>query len=148
MDRIEIVTSAFSSIEANDFATVEKFIHKDYLLTGAVPNPMGKKEVLTMLKSLKAGFPDLRFNLSGLQEQTGQVHGSFRITGTHTKALELGFLGMPSQPATRIKLQLPDEKMTVSFLGERISDLQVEPVEGGGLVGLLNQIGVALAAPV
>ncbi len=46
------------------------------------------------------------------------------------------------------KLKLPEEKMSVSFMGERISDLKVEPTEGGGLMGLLSRIGVTLAAPV
>lgn len=147
MDRIQIAKDAFSAIESGDFAALEKLLHEDYQLTGPVPNPMGKRELVNMLKSIKAGLPDFALNPTDLKESIGQVTGIMHVAGTHSQTLDLSFMGAPPQGATGKKVTLPDEPFAVDFTGDRISRFYVEPVEGGGVSGMLNQIGVSVAAP-
>lgn len=148
MTHIQIVKDSFSAIEAGDFATLEKLLHKDYQLSGPVPNPVGRKDLVTMLKSLKGGLPDFAFNLSDLKETKGQVSGILHVTGTHSQTLDLSFMGAPPQPPTGKMVKMPDEPFTADFIGDRLSKLNVEPVEGGGMPGLLNQVGVSIETPV
>ena len=147
MEHIQIVKAAYSAIEAGDFDTVEGLLHENYQLTGPVSQSMGKEDVLKLLKALKAALPDFAFSLSDLKETDEQVSGIQHVTGTHSHTLDLSFMGVPTQTATGKKVKLPDEPFKVEFMGNQISKLHFEPVEGGGVPGLLTQIGATVEAP-
>jgi hypothetical protein len=52
--------------------------------------------------------------------------------------------GMPPIPATNKKNSLPEERLEFTFVGEKITSLTSDNVPGGGIPGVLQQIGIPL----
>ncbi len=67
-----------------------------------------------------------------------------QITGTHTRDLVLPVPGMPPIPATGKRVSLPEEHITFTFKGDTLASLTSDNVPGGGIPGLLAQIGVPM----
>jgi hypothetical protein len=122
-------------------------LDEGWALIRPVPQPMPRADVVKMLKGFKDGLPDFACHLSNVSETAGQITGTMKVTGTHTKTLDLSFLGIPPQPATGKEVQMPAEPIKVDFMGDKLSQLYVQSVEGGGVMGLLNQIGASIEAP-
>src|SRR5207248_6764420 len=94
--------------------------------------------------AFQRAFPDWKFNLHEAEEQGDIVTGAVQITGTHTQDLVLP--GMPPIPATHKKVSLPEEHLVFTFKGDRIASLASDNVPGGGVAGVLQQIGVPIPA--
>ena len=69
-----------------------------------------------------------------------------QITGKQSGLLDLSFMGLPSVPATGTKVKLPEEPVTATIRDGKVYRFEVESVEGGGMEGLLKQIGVSIPA--
>ncbi len=87
-------------------------------------------------------FPDWSFNLGSLEEQGDKVLATVHITGTHTRDLLVP--GLPPVPATNKRVSLPEEHLEFTFHGDKIASLSSDNVPGGGVPGVLQQIGVPL----
>jgi hypothetical protein len=68
------------------------------------------------------------------------------FTGTHTGGLDLTFMGIPVQPPTGRRVALPEEPVEAYFRDGRMVREVVMKVPGGGLEGVLQQIGAAIPA--
>src|SRR4051812_166477 len=147
MKGVKIFKECVTLLENRDFKKLSKHISDDFRFSGAVPNPIGKQEWIDFLKALTKGLPDFSLNLSDadsrVEEQSGKVYARYHITGTHSGPLDLPFLGI-SAPATGKKVSLPQERMTVHFDGDKIREMHVDPSPGGGMEGLLQQLGIAV----
>ena len=51
-------------------------------------------------------------------------------------------LGIPTVAATGKALSLPQEQMTATFAGGKMTSLVGTPVDGGGVMGILGQLGI------
>jgi hypothetical protein len=51
---------------------------------------------------------------------------------------------MPTIPATNKKVSLPEEHLIFTFEGDKVASLTSDNVPGGGVPGVLQQIGVPL----
>ena len=67
---------------------------------------------------------------------------AWQLSGTHQAELDLSPLGLPNVPATGKSFQLPLETATISFNGEKITSVRTTEVAGGGVMGILSQLGV------
>src|SRR6266566_227099 len=74
-------------------------------------------------------------------EHGDTVTAAVQITGTHTRKLVVPMPGMPLIPPTGKKIALPEEHMTFTFKGDKIASLASDNVPGGGVLGVLAQIG-------
>jgi predicted ester cyclase len=139
------ITDAFSAaLESRDFEKAGSYLSDDFVFTGPVPQPVGKQEFLAIQRAVEDAFPDWSFNVHDVQEQGEKVTGAVKITGTHTRDLALPMPGIPVIPATGKKLSMPEEHLEFNFKGEKIASLTSDNVPGGGLPGVLAQIGVQL----
>jgi hypothetical protein len=68
----------------------------------------------------------------------------FQITGTQTGELNLPLPGFQKLAATGKHVSLPKEPTTVTVKDGKISRLESTVVPGGGVSGVLAQLGVAL----
>ena len=68
----------------------------------------------------------------------------FQITGTQTGELNLPLPGVPKIPASGKHVSLPKEKNTVTVKNGKISRFEAEVVPGGGVMGILAQLGVPI----
>jgi hypothetical protein len=72
------------------------------------------------------------------------VVAAVQITGTQTRDLILPIPGMPTIPATNKNVPLPGEHLEFTFMGDKIASLASDNVTGGGVPGVLQQLGVPL----
>ncbi|MDR3669100.1 MAG: ester cyclase [Ignavibacteriaceae bacterium] len=144
MENSKIVEDVLSSIERNDFAKAESYISKDMKVTGVVPQPLGADEFIGTMKALVAGIPNWKFNYRIGSESKNIVETKLRITGTHTREIPSPMPGVKNIAATNKTISMPEEKVTFTLNNNKIVNLKVEKVEGGGIPGLFKLLGVEL----
>jgi len=146
MTAIEMASKLFHDIEAKDTTAAAKLLTDDFTFSGPVPQPISGREWLAMQEGLSVAFPDWKFNAADLREEGGKVLVAVRITGTHKGELDLSSLGMPNVPATGKSIKLPREEITLTVSNGKFSSLNTQPIDGGGVMGVLSQLGVKVPA--
>jgi hypothetical protein len=89
-------------------------------------------------------MPDFSYNLAEIHREGRDVGAIIQIIGTHTRDLALSVLGLPPVQATGIAVTLPQVSAVFQVEEGKVLGMQVETVPGGGLTGLLQQIGTEL----
>ena len=141
MDRIETVKAFATTLEARDFEKAASYLSDDFVLSGPTPQPVSKQEFIAVQSAFQNAFPDWSFNSHNEVEHGDTVTAAVNVTGTHTHELVVPMPGMPPIPPTGKKIALPEEHMTFTFKGEKIARLSSDNVPGGGVMGVLAQIG-------
>lgn len=142
MKPLDVVKKAFTDIEkgALDRATYTG----DLIFSGPVPKPIGRDEYVTLLKNLVGGIPDWNFHARDYTESGDTVKLTIAITGTHTRTLPALMPGMQPLAATKRDIMLPEEHLSVKVRGDQICEIVADIIPGGGVMGLLTQLGVQL----
>ncbi|HLG66074.1 MAG TPA: hypothetical protein VKY19_29420 [Ktedonosporobacter sp.] len=89
-------------------------------------------------------MPDFSYNLDQVQQQGSKVTALIQITGTHTGNLSLPLFGLRSTQPTGIAIVQPQVPCEFQVDAGKVVGARVEQVPGGGLSGLLQQIGAEL----
>ncbi len=144
MDAISVLQSACAAFEAGDEVRAGSLMTDDFTFNGPLPEPIGKEAYVAFQAMLIRALPDWKFNLQNLTIQGNTVIGASLITGTHTATLQPIQPGMPALPPTGIKVTLPVEPIKATMRGDKIARFEVTPVPGGGVPGLLAQIGIQM----
>src|SRR5947209_245276 len=144
MNKTETVKAFSSALESKDFDKAASYLSDDFTLSGPTPQPVGKNEFIAIQSAFIYAFPDWAFNLSHMEEQGEKVLATVQITGTHGQPLVVP--GMPPIPATNKKVSLPEEHLVFTFKDDQIASLSSDEVPGGGVPGVLQQIGVQMPA--
>jgi hypothetical protein len=105
---------------------------------------VGKPEFLAIQSAMQAGIPDWKVNASDFKENGDKVSVVFQITGTQTAELKLPMPGMPPIPPTGKRVSLPKEPTTFTVKDGKVTRIESAGVPGGGVMGLLAQLGVPL----
>jgi hypothetical protein len=71
---------------------------------------------------------------------------SAELKGTHSGVLDLSPLGLGVTPATDKSFAMPREHGKVTIKHSKVASWVVEPTEGGGVLGILDQLGIAVPA--
>jgi len=142
MSAMDVVKEGLAATEAGDFGKLENLVADDFSMSGPIPMPVGKREFIGLMMAMVKAMPDWKFNASDLKENGDQVAVALRITGTHTGELQLPMPGMPAIPATGLKVSLPSEPSTFTVRDGKLTKLEVASIEGGGVMGILSQLGV------
>ena len=146
MSASEMASTLLKSIEAGEMVAAAKLMSDGFMFSGPVPQPISGTEWLAMHEKLHAAFPDWRFNLSDLHEHGSEIHATIQISGTNKGSLDLSSIGMPTIPATGKSIKLPREELTFTSENGKLASLSVAPVAGGGVMGILGQLGVKVPA--
>lgn len=144
MDAIDTVKTFMTALQAGDLELAAHYMPDDFSMSGWTAQPVGKGEFLAMQSELLAAMPDLSYHLQDLQEERDSVTGLMSLSGTHTQDLALPTFGVPLIPATGIEVELPQVHVEYTLDNAKVKAMQVEAVRGGGLTGLLQQIGTEL----
>lgn len=144
MDNIEIAKKLSEAFEARDLASLQALLADDFAAKGPTVE-LTKAQTLGYLKVLFTAFPDHRFGLTDFRQDGEDVQCTSHESGTHTGMLDLSPFGIPvSLPATGKGFRLPSSTLTVRVANEKIIYFGEESVPGGGLAGILEQLGVKL----
>lgn len=144
MSGIDVVKAGLAAVEANDFNKFAGMLSDDMMFAGPVPKPLGKREFIAVQSALVAAMPDWKFNGADFKEDGDLVHVVLQITGTQTAELKPPMPTMPPVPATGKHVALPKEPATFTVRNGKITRLETESVPGGGVMGVLSQLGVPL----
>jgi predicted ester cyclase len=131
-------------ISGGDLQKAGEYMADDFVFAGATPQPLGKDAVLGFWAGVRQAFPDFDHNVEDLVERDGKLYGTVAVSGTHLG--DLNVPGLPTIPPTGKKVQLPRERIELSYRGDLFTEWLVEEVPNGGIKGILSQIGVAVPA--
>lgn len=144
MNIVDIVKGFMGALEAGDFDAVRRNLDNNFFFGGWTPETLDKGQFLELMQGLKAGIPDLAFHVHNLTEieSTNAVQGTMQVTGTQTRPIDLSALRIPVVQATGKSISLSSENVVFTVENNLITRMTVTPEAGGGLKGLLQQVGV------
>jgi hypothetical protein len=144
MDGIEIVKSAYATIEAGKLSKFADMLTEDLVFSGPVPEPIGKREYVGLITALVAAIPDWKFNGKDFKQIGDKVTVTVQVTGTQTGELKIPLPGFPKVPATRKRISLDKQPTTFTIKSNKICRIEAEPSARTGVPGILAQLGVAM----
>ena len=146
MDPKTTVQTLLDAVQKGDFVKAKTLLTNDFQFSGPVPEPINGAQWMGMSANLKAAFPDLdyQFHVEGANGDVVKI--SAQLKGTHTNALDITAMNMGVIPATKKSFTNAHEHGTVTVKGDKVSAWAVEPIQGGGLMGILSQLGVKVPA--
>ena len=144
MNAIDVVKAGLTASESGQTSKFSNSLTDDMVFAGPVPQPVCKHEFVGLMTALVAAIPDWKFNTTDYKENGNQVTVTFQITGTQTGELNLPMPWFPKLPATGKHVSLPKEPATVTVKDGKISRLEAAVVAGGGVAGVLAQLGVSM----
>ena len=142
MNAINVVKAGLAASESGQTSKFSDSLTDDMVFAGPVPQPVGKHEFVGLMTAMVAAIPDWKFNATDFKENGNQVTMTFQITGTQTGELNLPMPGFQKLPPTGKHVSLPKEPTTVTVKDGKISRLEATVVPGGGVAGVLAQLGV------
>lgn len=142
MDSKATVQALFDAVQKGEFDKAKSLLADDFLFSGPVPEPVNGQAWLGLSSTLKAAFPDLNYQFKVDSADGNTVKVSAQLKGTHTGNLDLTALGMGVIPPTNKSFTNAHEHGTVTVKGEKIASWAVDRTEGGGVMGILSQLGV------
>jgi ketosteroid isomerase-like protein len=144
MGAADIIQRYIAAWETQDFDVMDECLADDFQVVGPAPQPLGKRWVVADTKARWAAFPDWKFNMRLVEERGNVVEMVSRVTATHTGTLVAPIPGMPPIPPTGKAIVQPEEKTIFTLRGDKIVEMRVESVPGGGYPGILKQMGVEM----
>ncbi|MGK0183066.1 MAG: hypothetical protein ACI9YB_002374 [Halioglobus sp.] len=105
---------------------------------------LSKEDWLEAQKAVREAFPDWSFHLSSTRKiRDDAVDVVVKITGTHTELLMLPFPEFRTIMASGVKIELPEERVTVTLNEGKIAAMHLHNIEGGGIAGILQQLNIS-----
>lgn len=144
MSIVTTVKTLITALQSGDMELAASSMSDDFLMSGLTPRILNKSEFLALQSELLAAMPDFSYNLDQLQPAENEVAALIRITGTHTGNLSLPLFGLPLIPSTGLAIALPQVPCSFQIEAAKVVGVRVEQVAGGGLSGLLQQVGAEL----
>ncbi len=144
MNRIELVEEMVTALQGGDLRLAANTLADSFEMTGLTPNALSKRHFLAVQSELLAAMPDFSYNLSTLRDDEKVVHAIIRISGTQTHDLNLPLFGVENIPATGLAVALPQTHVTYQIENDKVVRMSAEAIVGGGLSGLLQQVGAEL----
>jgi len=144
MNQREIVQALLDSVQRGDFEKAKSLLSNDFQFSGPVPETINGETWLGLHRNLKKAFPNLdyRFHVDGVEGDV--INISAELKGTHSGVLDLSPLGLGVTPATNKSFAMPREHGRVIMKESKVTAWVVDRIEGGGLMGILAQLGIAV----
>ena len=144
----EIVAAFMTALESKEFGTAGGYLSDDFVFSGSTPQPLNKGGFITTMSGLASGIPNLSYHfrdihdIPGQQWQEERVEATIQMTGTQTEGFVLPPLSLPPIPQMGKSVSLPQEHWRFAVRGDKIAMLTTDRVPGGGITGLLGQLGI------
>ena len=145
---IDLVKGWISAFESGNRNYLQEHTTEDMVISGAAPQALGWQQFLEMYPHIRTAFPDLRMNASDFKQVSDRVTCSVRITGTHSGVLNFPLMSIYGFQPTGKSVRLPVEQNTFLIRDGKIARLEIQKVEGGGIPGMLAQIGASATQPI
>lgn len=144
MDALDTAKKAADLLDCRDLAGLQKLMADGFTAKGPA-QMLNKAQTLGYLQLFFTAFPDHHFNFTGFKLEGNLVHCSGQETGTHLGTFDLKPLGKPiTLPPTGKTFSLPKSRFSFGMVDGMLTSFTEEPIKGGGLAGILEQLGVKL----
>lgn len=144
MGNLEVAKRFADLLETGDLKRLQPLLADEFRAKGAT-RELTKSQALGYLQLFFTAFPDHRFDFADFEEKGDWVYCTGQETGTYQGILDLNPFGMPiSLPPTGKSFQLPKSVYSFRVAGDKVTEYVEEAVQGGGLAGILGQLGVKL----
>lgn len=138
----DLIRAFTTALEENNQEEFEPYLADDFRFSGWTPRPLNREGFLDLIKGLKEGIPGLIFNLHNVLVQNDTtVTGTWKISGYQSDSFILPVLDLPPIPQMAASISLPAEEVEYRLTRNKIVGLHVTHTPGGGIKGLLNQLG-------
>ena len=142
MDKGEMTKAFLAAVERGDVNDTSFYLAEDVVCTGMAPCPVGKDSFQRIMRALVAGIPNWQFNADNWQARGETISTDVRVTGVQSENLPAVLWTVPPVLATGRHIALPAEHIELTWRGDKIVYIDVERVEGGGVLGVLQQLGI------
>ena len=144
MSNLETAKRVADLLESKDVKGLQVSLGDDFRAKGGTLE-LTKQQTLGYLQIFFTAFPDHSFGFADFEEKGDLIYCTGRETGTHKGILDLNPFGMPiSLPPTGKSFKLPKSVFTFRAANDKLIYFSEEAAEGGGLAGILAQLGVKL----
>ena len=144
MSNLEVAKRFADMLESKDVKGLQALLTEDFQAKGGT-RELNKQQALGYLQMFFTAFPDVRFGFADFEEKEDLIQCTGQETGTHLGVLDLKPFGMPiSLPPTGKSFKLPKSTYTFRVVGDKVNFYGEEAVQGGGLAGILEQLGIKL----
>lgn len=141
----DIVKNLMNALEANDKEVAANYLADTFIASGWTPQSVNKNAFLNIITEIKEGIPGLIFNLHNVQETNERtVTATMQIAGYQSDSFIIPELGTPPIPQTASSVNMPPEDVRYTLEHGLVTSMYVQPREGGGIRGLLRQLGIEL----
>jgi predicted ester cyclase len=130
-------------LEAKDVVQAASHIHDDFQFSGFGSDPLNKEQFLSLMKHLFLAIPDWSYHPRELKAEGDAVRFKTQVTGTHTGMLTGLDPGMAPLGASGKPIALPQDQVECTLRDGKVATMKVTAPEGGGIGGILAQIGVS-----
>jgi hypothetical protein len=147
MNPREIVQALLDSVQRGDFQKAKFLVSNNCQFSGSTPELLKREAWMEINRNLKKACPNLdyHFHVDRVDGLNGDlVKISAELKGTHSGVLDLRPVGFGVSPATDKSFATPREHIKVTIKDSKVALWIVEPIEGGGLLGILTQLGIAV----
>jgi SnoaL-like polyketide cyclase len=144
MNNLEVTKRAAELLESRDLKGFQAILAEEFKAKGTTQE-LTKQQALGYLQIFFTAFPDHCFGFADFEEKGDLIYCTGQETGTHKGVLDLYPFGMPvSLPPTGKSFKLPKGVFTFRVAGDKVTYYGEEAAKGGGLAGILEQLGVIL----
>ena len=140
----ETADAFIAGINVLDVDATAPYCADNFSYSGPFPKPVSLQEWRGMAAVFRNAFPDWRFNAQVERVEGDIVHLTVHPSGTHTGDLDLTALGSGVIPASGKSFALPLENARLTFKGDKIVNFHLDVTPGGGIPGILSQLGVEM----
>ena len=140
----DVVKTFITAVQAGEMEEAARFMTDDFVERGWTAQPLDRGGFLAMMSGLRNAMPDFSFHLSDVSERENEVEALILITGSHTRDLALPEFGLPLIAYSGVAISLPQTHSRYTVRGQEIAEMVVDAMPGGGLSGLLQQVGTEL----
>lgn len=142
MSSENIVKELMDALEKGDFETASSKMADNFSFLGPLPIPIGKNEFIMFMQTIRMGIPDWSYQYKFISEEGEKVTGTVKLQGTHSGELNIPML--PALKPSGIRVELPDGPINFITEGEKVKQISLSNSDGGGILGLLKQLGIQL----
>ncbi|MFO1320052.1 MAG: nuclear transport factor 2 family protein [Burkholderiales bacterium] len=136
----KVLQRYMAGLKAHDVPTILGTVSDDIRFE-SVGRTLDKKSFGAMLTALYTGFPDWNYDHEPPARDGDLWYVLWRQSGTHRGVFAMP--GLDPVPPTGRFVRIPDQRFHYRVVGDYITMIRPEPIEGGAPKGILEQIGVA-----
>ena len=141
-----LIVAFVQALESGDMLFLDKFLTPDVIYARLNPRSTevhGKEEVIARIEPFLRAFVGWSFKAGDITSDPAnrQVTCSLHVSGANQGAMDFRAIGQGQYEATGKSFALPLGHLMLTARGAQIQRIEIEFAEGGGLIGIFEQIG-------